>query len=43
MSCTPQIVALPYLHETIATIVDSIYSEKKTVELDVEALKLASK
>ena len=38
-----QIVALPYLHQTISTIIDSIYSEKKTVELDVEALKQASK
>ena len=38
-----QIVALPYLYETISGIIDTIYNDKRTVELDVEVLKQASK
>ncbi len=38
-----QIVAFPYLHETISSVIDTVYNEKKVCELDIEALKQASK
>lgn len=38
-----QIVALPYLHETLLPAIDLICTEHKVVELDVEQVKQNSK
>ena len=38
-----QIVALPYLHETISSVIDTVYNDKKTCELNIDNLKQASK
>ena len=38
-----QIVALPYLHETLSAPIDLICTEHKVVELDVEQVKQQSK
>lgn len=34
-----QIVALPYLHNTISPVIDAIYTEKKLCELDCDQLR----
>lgn len=38
-----KIVGLPYLHETIYHVIDTVYNEKKACELDIDTLKQASK
>jgi RAS protein activator-like 1 len=38
-----KIVALPYLHATIAPVIDAIYNEKKLCELDTEQLRQSNK
>ncbi|CAI8015268.1 RasGAP-activating-like protein 1 [Geodia barretti] len=38
-----KIVALPYLHATIAPVIDAIYTEKKLCELDTEQLRQSNK
>ena len=39
----PQIVALPYLHETLSPCIDAVYSDHKICELDPEQLKQSNK
>lgn len=34
-----QIVALPYLHNTISPVIDAIYTDKKLCELDCDQLR----
>ena len=34
-----QVVALPYLHETLKPLIDLIFSEHKLVELDPDQLR----
>ncbi len=38
-----KVVALPYLHETLSSSIEAVFSDHKLCELDVEQLKQASR